>query len=79
MLGEEGLARAALQRAEELKQDVTYRDLNKDVSYREEGDRCLAILAIDPASAGPEARAILDKRLAAMPDDAGGQGPAGCH
>jgi tetratricopeptide (TPR) repeat protein len=60
MLGEEGPARAALQRAEEL---------NKDVTDHEEADRCLAILAIDPASAGPEARAMLDKRLAATPDD----------
>jgi tetratricopeptide (TPR) repeat protein len=60
MLGEEGPARAALQRAQEL---------NKDVTDREEADRCLAILAIDPASAGPEARAMLDKRLAATPDD----------
>jgi tetratricopeptide (TPR) repeat protein len=60
MLGEEEAARAALQRAEEL---------NKDVTGHEEADRCLAILAIDPASAGPEARAMLDKRLAATPDD----------
>jgi tetratricopeptide (TPR) repeat protein len=60
MLGEEGPARTALQRAEEL---------NKDITGREEADRCLAILAIDPASAGPEARAMLDKRLAATPDD----------
>jgi tetratricopeptide (TPR) repeat protein len=60
MFGEEGPARAALQRAQEL---------NKDVTYHEEADQCLAILAIDPASAGPEARATLDKRLAAKPDD----------
>ena len=60
MLGEEGPARAALQRAEEL---------DKDVTGHEEADRCLAILAIDPTSAGPEARTMLDKRLAATPDD----------
>ncbi|MGD0058949.1 MAG: tetratricopeptide repeat protein [Verrucomicrobiia bacterium] len=60
MLGEEGPARAALQHA---------RELNKDVTGHEEADRCLAILAIDPASAGPEARAMLDKRLAATADD----------
>ena len=59
-LDEEGPARAALQHAEEL---------NKDVTDREEADRCLAILAIEPASAGPEARAMLNKRLAATPDD----------
>jgi tetratricopeptide (TPR) repeat protein len=69
MLGEEEPARVALQRAQELKKDVTYRELNKDVMYREEADQCLAILAIDPTTAGPEARAMLDKRLAAMPDD----------
>ncbi len=60
VLSEEGPARAALRRAEEL---------NKDVTGHEEADRCLAILAIDAASAGPEARAMLDKRLAATPDD----------
>jgi tetratricopeptide (TPR) repeat protein len=60
MLGEEAPAWAALQRAQEL---------DKQVTGHEEADRCLAILAMDPASAGPEARAMLDKRLAATPDD----------
>jgi tetratricopeptide (TPR) repeat protein len=60
MLGQDVPARAALQLAEELKKDVT---------YHEEADQCLAILAIDPASAGPEARATLNKRLAEHPDD----------
>jgi tetratricopeptide (TPR) repeat protein len=60
MLDEEEPARTALQRAKELKKDVT---------GHEEADQCLAILAIDPASAGPEARTMLDKRLAATADD----------
>lgn len=60
MLGEEEPARAALQRAEELSKDVTGRD---------EADRCLAILSVDPRSAGPEVRAMLEKRLAATADD----------
>jgi tetratricopeptide (TPR) repeat protein len=60
MLGEEGPSRAALQRAQEL---------NKDVTGHEEVDQCLVILAIDPGSAGPEARAMLDKRVAVTPDD----------
>jgi tetratricopeptide (TPR) repeat protein len=60
MLGEEGPSRAALQRAEELDRQVT---------DHEEADRCLAILAVDATSAGPEVRAMLSKRLAATPDD----------
>jgi len=60
MLGQEGPARAALQRALEL---------NKDVTDREEADQCLAILAIDAGSAGPQQRAMLEKRVAATPDD----------
>lgn len=60
MLDQEGPSRAALQRAEELKKDVT---------GHEEADQCLAILAMDVKSAGSEARAMLDKRLAGTPDD----------
>ncbi|HVM59651.1 MAG TPA: tetratricopeptide repeat protein [Verrucomicrobiae bacterium] len=60
MLGREEPARAALQRALDLKKDVTGRD---------EADQCLTILGIDAGTAGMEQRAELEKRVAAVPDD----------
>ncbi len=58
MLGQEPLARTALQRALEL---------DKNLAGKDEAQSCLAILGIDVESTG--ARAILEKALSARPDD----------
>lgn len=60
MMGEEQLAHAALQLALQL--DRNFRGV-------EDAQQCLAILAIDPSAAAPDARAVLEKRVADRPDD----------
>jgi tetratricopeptide (TPR) repeat protein len=61
MLGDEAEARAAFQQALQLNQDFPARD---------ECRQCLAVLAIDAATAGADQRAWLEKRVAAQPRDA---------
>jgi Flp pilus assembly protein TadD len=60
MMGEEDSARVALQRALQLSADFPGAD---------EARQRLAILAIDPAAVGNEARALLTKAVAENPDD----------
>ena len=60
MMGEEEPARAAFQRAIQL---------TKAFTGRNEASGCLSMLAIDPKTAGAEARATLEKRLVEKPDD----------
>jgi tetratricopeptide (TPR) repeat protein len=42
---------------------------NKEFPGKEEAQRCLAILALDPQTADPAARALLEKRVADAPHD----------
>jgi len=60
MMGEEGPARAALQRAVQL---------NQDFPGKGNAGQRLALLAIDPATAGADARATLEREVAEHPDD----------
>ncbi|MCX6908300.1 MAG: tetratricopeptide repeat protein [Verrucomicrobia bacterium] len=60
MMGAEELARLAFQRALQL---------NREFSGNIEARRCLAVLAVDPKTAGAEARADLEKRMAEKPND----------
>ncbi|MCX6625243.1 MAG: flagellar hook-basal body complex protein, partial [Acidobacteria bacterium] len=60
MIGEEDLARLAFQRALQL---------NKDFPGRIETGQCLSVLAVDAKTAGAEARAGLEKRIAEKPND----------
>jgi len=60
MMGEEEPARVAFQRALQL---------NKDFPGSDEASRRLSVLAIDVKTAGDEARAGLEKRVAEQPDD----------
>jgi tetratricopeptide (TPR) repeat protein len=60
MMGQEEPARAALERALQLSQAFPGSD---------EARHSLAILAIDPASAGSDARAVLEKAVAGRKDD----------
>ena len=60
MTGDEVLARAAFQRA--LQSDAAF-------SGREECQRCLSILAINPKNADTAARTFLQTRIAEKPDD----------
>ena len=60
MMGEEDVARMAFQRALQL---------NKDFPGRIEAGRCLSVLAVDVKTAGVEARADLEKRMAEKPND----------
>jgi tetratricopeptide (TPR) repeat protein len=60
MMGDEEPARASFQRALQL---------NKDLADRDEANKCLAVLSIAVTTAGREARATLEKRLAERPDD----------
>ena len=61
MLGQEGPARAALERALQL---------SKAFPGSDEAKQSLSILAIDPTSAGSDARAVLEKAVADRKDDA---------
>ncbi len=61
MLGDEDAARDALQKAVKWKGEL---------EGREEANKRLAILAVDVKTAGPEARAMLEKRVADAPGDA---------
>ncbi|HET7537800.1 MAG TPA: tetratricopeptide repeat protein, partial [Candidatus Didemnitutus sp.] len=58
--GEDETARRSLQRA---------LDLDKALPEADEARQALAVLAIDPATAGANERATLEKILAAQPDD----------
>lgn len=60
MTGDEDSARRSIQFAAQSKDDFPAKD---------EAAKALAVLAIDPARPGPDARSVLDKRLAAKPDD----------
>jgi tetratricopeptide (TPR) repeat protein len=60
MMGQEDAAHTALQLA---------LDLRKDFSARDECNMCLSLLAIDPKTAGPGERSILEKRMVELPDD----------
>jgi len=60
MMGEEESAGLALQRALQL---------NKEFPGIEEARQCLALLAIDPRTAGADTRATLEKAVARRPDD----------
>jgi tetratricopeptide (TPR) repeat protein len=60
MMGEEEAARTALQRALQS---------NRDFPGRNEAGECLAILTLNSRNTGAETRAVLEKRLAAKPDD----------
>lgn len=60
MMGEEEPARAAFLRALQL---------NKEFGGSIEARGCLAVLAMDPKTAGAEARADLEKRLTEKPND----------
>lgn len=60
MMGEEDVARVAFQRALQL---------NKDFPGRIEAGRCVSMLAVDARTAGVEARADLEKRMAEKSDD----------
>jgi tetratricopeptide (TPR) repeat protein len=59
-LGDEDAARAALQRALQP---------GRDFRGKDECNQCLAVLAVDVKTAGADARASLEKRVAAQPDD----------
>lgn len=59
-LGQEGLARRALENAV---------NSDKDFPGKQKAQRCLAILAIDPKSSNPAALSQLEKRLAEDPND----------
>ena len=59
-MGDEVNARAALQRA---------RQFNRVFLGLDECNECLAVLAIDPNTAGADARAMLEKRVAGQPKD----------
>ena len=61
MLGEEASARASLQYAVQSKMEFDGKD---------QANLCLSILAVDPKTAKPEVRALLEKRVADNPDDA---------
>ncbi len=60
MLGEEESARSALQRAVQA---------DRPFPGKDEASRCLAVLAIDPQTAGAGAQASLEDRIAKQPDD----------
>jgi tetratricopeptide (TPR) repeat protein len=60
--GDEDGARRSLQYAAQSKDDFPAKD---------EAAQCLAIMAIDPANPSPDARDVLEKRLAARPGDTG--------
>lgn len=60
MMGEEESARLAFQRALQL---------NKEFPGSVEAGRCLAVLSVDAKTAGVEARAGLESRLAEKPND----------
>ncbi|MGA3266432.1 MAG: tetratricopeptide repeat protein [Verrucomicrobiota bacterium] len=59
-MGNEAAARAAFERALQI---------TNSFSGQRECAQCLAVLAVDPQTAGPEARAALEKRVAQHPDD----------
>ncbi len=59
MMGDEQAARTALERA------VSLGDGLREI---EEARRSLSLLALDPSAAGPEAKAMLEKMVAARPD-----------
>lgn len=61
MLGDEARARASLQYAAQSKNNFAGKEL---------AARSLTILAVDPKSAGPDARAMLEKRVSEQPGDA---------
>jgi tetratricopeptide (TPR) repeat protein len=60
MMGEEELARLAFQRAIQL---------NREFAGSSEAARCLAVLAVDANAADAGARAELERRIAAVPND----------
>ena len=60
MMGDEANARTAFQRALQLRGD--FQETN-------ECNQCLSVLAIDPITAGADARARLEKRVASQPND----------
>jgi len=60
MMGDEANAKATLQRALQL---------NGDFSKTNECNQCLAVLAVDPKTAGADTRAWLEKRVASQPND----------
>ena len=60
MTGDEANARMALQHARQFNQTFTGLDECND---------CLAVLAVDPDTAGPDAHAMLEKRVARQPKD----------
>jgi Flp pilus assembly protein TadD len=59
-MGDEANAETAFQRALQL---------NEDFPEKNECNQCLAVLAIDPKTAGADARAWLEKRVASQPND----------
>jgi tetratricopeptide (TPR) repeat protein len=60
LLGDEAAARAAFQRAMQS---------GKDFRGKDECNQCLTVLAVDVKTAGSDALAKLEKRVAANPDD----------
>jgi tetratricopeptide (TPR) repeat protein len=60
MMGDEANARTAFQRALQL---------NEDFPQKNEGNQCLAVLAIDAKTAQADTRAWLEKRVANQPND----------
>lgn len=60
MMGDEDIARASLKYAAQSKDEF---------SDKKEAAECLAILAIDPQTAGADARAALEKRISEQPAD----------
>ena len=60
MMGQEATAQAVLQRTMQL---------NKPFRGQDEGKVCLAVLLVDPASAGKDAMAMLEKRATDQPGD----------
>jgi tetratricopeptide (TPR) repeat protein len=60
MMGQEVLARGAFQHALQS---------GKDFRGQDDCNQCLAVLAVDVKTAGADARALLEKRVAAQPSD----------
>jgi tetratricopeptide (TPR) repeat protein len=60
MMGDEANARTALQRALQL---------NGNFPEKDECNQCLAVLAVDPKTAGSDTRAWLEKHVASQPKD----------
>ena len=59
MMGDEAAAKTAFQRALQL----------GDFPEKNDCNQCMAVLAVDPNTAGADARALLEKRVASQPKD----------